>query len=95
MGDLLGNEALLALIGTVFGGVGLKLIEQLLGRNKRRDDLAASLRTELRTDLTGLRADNDRLERDVDEWRDKYYRLVAQMAQRGIPICVEDTQQGT
>lgn len=86
MPELLGNEAFLALIGTVFGGVGLKLIEQVLSRSTRRNDIAKDLRTELRTELTQLRADNDRLEKLLDEWRDKYYKLVSQLARRGIPL---------
>jgi ribosomal protein L29 len=86
MGDLLNNEALLALAGTIFGGVGLKVIEQLLGRGKRRVDIATSLRNELRTELTELRDDNDKLESALDEWRTKYFKLVAHMATQGIPL---------
>jgi hypothetical protein len=86
MGDLLHNEAVLALFGTVFGGVGLKVIEALLGRGKRREDIALSLRNELRTELIELRDDNDRLQKALDEWRTKYYRLVSKMAQQGIKI---------
>jgi hypothetical protein len=84
--DLLHNDALLALVGTVFGGVGLKLLEAVLGRGKRREDLATNLRNELRIELTELREDNDKLHEALDEWRTKYYRLVAKMAQQGIKI---------
>jgi hypothetical protein len=84
MGDLLGNEAVLALLGTVFGGVGLKVVEAALGRGKRREDLATNLRTELRAELTELREDNDKLEAALDLWRTKYYRLVAKLAAQGI-----------
>jgi hypothetical protein len=80
------NEAYLALIGTVFGGAGLKVVESVLGRGRRRDDLASSLRTELRSDNSELRAEVDKLEASVDEWRNRYYTLVAQLARRGIPI---------
>jgi hypothetical protein len=82
--DLLHNDALLALVGTVFGGVGLKLLEAVLGRGKRREDIATSLRNELRTELTELREDNDKLEAALDLWRTKYYRLVAKLASQGI-----------
>lgn len=84
------NEAYLTLAGTLFGGIGLKLSEKWLGRSKAREDLATNLRTELRSDNTVLRAAVDRLEEEVDEWRGKYYALVAQMARRGIPICLDE-----
>lgn len=79
------QEAWIALAGTVFGGVGMKLIEAILGRRKSRDDFASSLRTELRTDISSLRIENehlhqrlDQLENTIDHWRDKYYALLAQ-----------------
>jgi hypothetical protein len=80
------NEAYLTLAGTVFGGAGLKIIEQILGKGKRREDIATSLRKELREELQELRTDNDKLEASVDEWRTKYYRLVARMAANGMDI---------
>lgn len=83
-------EAWIALAGTVTGGAGLKFVEYILGRSKYRDTLASSLRTELRVDLSALRVENQhlqdeihQLEKSVDEWRDKYYALVAQQAMQG------------
>lgn len=80
------STAYLALAGTIFGGAGLKIIESILGRGRAREDIATSLRTELRTEMQELRADNDRLEKSVDEWRDRYYKLVAELARKGITI---------
>jgi hypothetical protein len=82
--EFLHNEAVLALLGTVFGGAGLKLIEALLGRGKRREDIATSLRNELRTELIELRDDNEKLQTALDDWRTRYYRLVAKLATQGI-----------
>lgn len=83
------GDAELALLGTVLGGVGLKVVEFFLGRTKRIDDTATSLRTELRASVADLHAENkelhsriDRLESSVDEWRDKYYALLAETSRR-------------
>jgi hypothetical protein len=80
------EEAWLALVGTVFGGAGLKIVEAFLGRRKSRDDLAASLRTELRVEVSELRLEvhrlmeeNRELEAALDEWREKYFNVLAQL----------------
>lgn len=85
------TEAWLALAGTVAGGSGLKFIEYILGRSKYRDTLAGTIRGELRADLSAAKAENahlheriEDLEDEVDEWRDKYYQLVADNAKRGL-----------
>jgi uncharacterized protein YlxW (UPF0749 family) len=80
------TDAWLALAGTVFGGVGLKAVEAYLGRTKHRDDTAASLRTELRVENSELRLEihrlmeeNRELEAALDQWREKYFDLLAQV----------------
>lgn len=82
-----GDEAAwIALAGTVFGSGGLKIIESWLSRAKRRDDTANALRTELRKENAELRDELHDTEKKLDEWRDKYYKLMAQLARRGIAI---------
>jgi signal transduction histidine kinase len=78
------SEAWIALIGTVFGGAGLKIIEQILGRKGRKEDFATAIRSELRTEVTSLRHEADQLRDEADElrheldlWRRKYYSLVS------------------
>lgn len=80
-------EAWLALAGTVFGGVGLKIIESFLGRNKSKEDVAYRFRDELRAEILLLRTEHDKLQREaaalrkeIDEWRNKYFKLVAAVA---------------
>lgn len=68
----------IALIGTVLGGVGLKVVEHLLGRRKLRDDTATQLRGELRTEVESLRNEIQKVELEVDQWREKYYTLLEQ-----------------
>lgn len=70
------NPAILALIGTVFGGAGLKIVESLLSKGKNEADIAAVIRAELRTDVQSLRTEIHTLQTEVDGWREKYYALL-------------------
>lgn len=69
---------IIALIGTVLGGVGLKIIEHILSRGKTRDDTASQLRGELRAEVESLRQEIHKVESDVEQWREKYYLLLEQ-----------------
>jgi chromosome segregation ATPase len=69
------DPAWIALIGTVFGGAGLKAVETWLGKNRIRVDDAARIRDELRLEITAQREEIKQLETDVDKWRDEYYNL--------------------
>lgn len=82
MKDLLNNAGFVALVGTLFGGAGLKLTEAWLGKARERSDAGAQIRDELRKEIDGLRAQLDkadaeeqRLEKQVEEWREKYWAL--------------------
>jgi uncharacterized protein YlxW (UPF0749 family) len=70
------TTAWIALLGTVLGGVGLKFVEHWLSRSKVRDDTAAQLRTELRTEIQNLKQELNNVEADLDKWRGKYYELM-------------------
>lgn len=70
------DPTIIALIGTLMGGVGLKLAEHWLGRNRVKIDDATQLRDELRLELTALREENRQLEATVDKWRQEYYELL-------------------
>lgn len=71
-------EAYTALIGALLGGSGLKLIEWWLNRAKTKDDSAKDFRQELRTDLTEVKKELDRVENELDAWKEKYYKLLEQ-----------------
>lgn len=70
------DTAWIALIGTVFGGAGLKVLENILSRGQSKDDLATSLRQELRKDSTDLRVELKGLEKELDKWKERYYLLL-------------------
>jgi uncharacterized coiled-coil DUF342 family protein len=74
------EEPWIALMGTVFGGAGLKVVEAIVGRKKWKADAAFQLREELRKELTELREESDQLRDELDEWRTKYYSLVSSIA---------------
>lgn len=69
------DPAWIALIGTVCGGVGLKVAEHWLGRNKVKTDEAAQIRDELRLEITALREEVKQLEADADKWKKEYFGM--------------------
>lgn len=76
------DPAIIALLGTITGGVGLKVVEHWLGRNKVKLDDATQIRNELREDREGLRKqialykdEVKGLTGEVAKWRDEYYDL--------------------
>lgn len=69
------DPAWIALIGTVLGGVGLKIIEHWLGKNRVKIDDAARIRDELRIEITDRREEIRELEAEVEKWRGEYYAL--------------------
>lgn len=79
-----GNEyaiSLIALAGALFGGAGLEFIKRWLAKAKEKDDTAVNLRNELRGDLTELKKELDEVEREVTQWKDRYYDIVEKKLQ--------------
>src|SRR5690349_14163782 len=72
---------LVALIGALIGGLGLKMVEAWLGRGKQKSDLATQIRDELRKDMLTLRTHFDNCEVEKDKWQDKYWLTVEENAQ--------------
>lgn len=64
-----------ALLGTLFGGVGLAVTSHWLGRGKIKLDDGSRIRDELRMEIKSQRDEIDKLEDDVDKWRADYYDL--------------------
>lgn len=69
------DPAWIALIGTLCGGLGLKITEHMLGRTKVKTDDAAKIRDELRIEITAQRDEIKALETEVEKWRGEYYDL--------------------
>lgn len=69
------DPAWIALIGTLCGGVGLKILEHWLGKSKVKIDEAARMREELRGEVNAQKEEIRLLEAEVDKWRQDYYDL--------------------
>ena len=65
----------LALIGALFGGTGLKIIDHQLNKRRDRTDDAARIRDELRIEINSQREEISALSKERDKWRDDYYNL--------------------
>lgn len=59
-----------AIIGTAMGTIGLKLVEWNLSKQSRH----LSERQSLYVEISDLRNRLDKVEEEVDRWRDRYYR---------------------
>lgn len=65
-----------SLLGAMLAGVGLKIVERWLLKSKERDDTATNLRNELRAELTALKIEMQAVEKELDEWKFKYYDVI-------------------
>jgi septation ring formation regulator EzrA len=69
------SPAVLALLGAILGGSGLKIVEHSLNRSKSRNESEASMRAELREEIKSLREELRKVQAELDSWRIKYYEL--------------------
>ena len=60
-------------IAAVGGAILIKLVEKWIGRRNDSMIEGERLRTELRAEIDRYREDNIRLERELAEWRSKYW----------------------
>lgn len=79
--------ALITMIGTVFAGFGLKMVDAWLSRASTKQKVDSELReeyrdtitdkrrdiAELKTDIEGAKREIDQLEEEVIAWKDKYF----------------------
>lgn len=81
------------MIGVVFGGAGLKIIEHLLNRGSKKEDLASDLRAELRQDIASLRTELKLESAEADKWKQMFYEVKysAQMANYKTDKLVQET----
>jgi hypothetical protein len=77
------SDGAFALIATLMGASGLKIVEYMLSRSKTKAELDSIYRSDLRKDMEDLRLlykdlkeENTVLENKVDEWREKYFQLL-------------------
>lgn len=69
------DVAWIALIGTLAGGAGLKIVESILARGGKKRDDATAMREELRKDQAALKEELRTAEKELDLWKEKYFLL--------------------
>lgn len=70
------NGTFIALMAAIGGGALVKLIEIFFIPKSTREDFAYKLREELRADIKDIKQDKEKLEKESDEWKLKYYELL-------------------
>lgn len=80
------DPTVVALIGTLMGGVGLKVVEHWLAKGKAKMQDMANLKADVRATVNDTEARMDRamerldkVEAEVDDWRGKYYSAQEQI----------------
>ena len=70
------NSAVIAALGALVFGAVMKIISKIT--DKRKDALTEhlELRKELREELDAVKAEINTLQKELDEWREKYYHQV-------------------
>lgn len=68
------NSTIIAAAAGLFVGGIMKLINKLFDRKKDEFEQHISLRKELREELDSVKEEVHLLQRDLDEWKQKYYQ---------------------
>lgn len=87
------DVAWIALIGTVFGGAGLKAIESMLSRSSTKIDAAAAMREELRKDAQANRELLRQLDKELDAWKEKYFILMQEYLEMKSDLAERQTRR--
>lgn len=77
------HQAWLALVGVLFGGIGVKLLDYRLAKSGSKVELQTQIRAELREDIvslrelvSALRLEVAEIESKLDDARRRYYNLL-------------------
>jgi uncharacterized protein YlxW (UPF0749 family) len=70
------NSAVIAAIGALVVGVLMKFVSKLTDRRKDTLNEHLELRRELREELDAVKTEISTLQKELDEWREKYYHQV-------------------
>lgn len=82
------DPAWIALIGTLCGGLGLKVVEHWLGKSQRESTDAKDIRSELRQQITDQKEEIRLLEAEVDKWRTQYLDLRDKYTQQQTELII-------
>ena len=70
------NSAIIAALGALVFGALMKFVSKLADKRKDTLNEHLELRRELREELDAVKAEISTLQKELDEWREKYYHQV-------------------
>ena len=70
------NSAIIAALGALVFGASMKFVSKLADKRKDTLNEHLELRRELREELDAVKAEINILQKELDEWREKYYHQV-------------------
>jgi len=70
------NSAIIAALGALVFGALMKFVSKLADKRKDTLNEHLELRRELREELDAVKAEINTLQKELDEWREKYYHQV-------------------
>lgn len=70
------SSAIIAALGALIVGVFMKFISKLTDKRKDTLNEHLELRRELREELDAVKQEINTLQKELDEWREKYYHQV-------------------
>ncbi len=74
------HSSIVALLGAVLGGVGVKVVDQWFSLRKSHSRGQTDIQLELHRELAKVReetrVDLEKVEMELDEWKQKYYKLM-------------------
>lgn len=70
------SSVAVAFISALGGGAFVYILSIFFLPKSTREDFATKLRNELRSDIKEIRIEKERLEKELDEWKTKYYQIL-------------------
>lgn len=79
-------DVLIILTSAIGGGAGVKVLDVLNNRRKRRSDTTGQIRRELRQSAEELKSSNRALMQEIEDWKAKYFKMLQEMNDLRIEV---------
>jgi len=77
--DISSNQVILTIVASLLSGLVANLINQKRNKNANSERLEEKARDDMRIELKDLQIKLYKLEKDLDEWKDKYYDAIQEL----------------
>jgi len=77
--DISSNQIILTIVASLLSGLVANLINQKRNKNANSERLEEKARDDMRIELKDLQIKLYKLEKDLDEWKDKYYDAIQEL----------------